>query len=147
MPKGQKTRNAGVKCPPGERELRLVQCAEFLYEHPNCTWTQFINHFMKEFDILKNTANIYWNDAQKKLAEIATEELSSDRKRAVVRLLRLLEKEETIKGKLEIAKEINKIQGLHSTKVDVTTDGDKIEPIDIKSLVSFSKPDKDESES
>ena len=146
MPKGEKTRNNGVKCTPAEKELRLKECAVYLYENPNVRYTQFINHFTEKFDILENTANMYWKQAQEKLGSIIETELSADRKRAVVRLLKMLKKAESAgeaKLALEIAKEINKIQGLHTTKIDATTQGDKIETVDLRSLVTFSNTEDD----
>ena len=147
MAKGEKTRNNGVKCTPAQKEARLEQCVDWLYRNPDGRWSEFVAHFKAEFDILKNTANIYWKEAQEKLGSDVAEELSADRKRAVVRLiiqLKAAQKAGDTKLQLEISKEINKIQGLHSTKVDVTSDGEKVEPIDLKSLISFNAPKEDD---
>lgn len=147
MPKGIKTRNNGASLTEVEKELRLQKCAEYLYENPNCRYTDFVQHFMKEFDVLRNMATIYWKQGQEKLGSMVHEELSADRKRAVVRLLKILKVAESTddhKLYLEVSKEINKIQGLHSTKVDVTSGGEKIERTPLSELVSFTKKEDDD---
>ena len=142
MPKGEKTVNNGVKSNPAEMKLRIEEAARWMYENPSASWTDFIDHFKAKWGIAKNTVNLHRKKALKKLDKLIDENLGADRKMGIVKLHRMYNRaieDGNDKHALEVLKELNKIQGLHTTKTDITTDGKKVNRLSLTELVAFSK--------
>lgn len=73
-----------------------------------------------------------FKDAQLRIKEIYNEDTKAAFEEAVSRLERLYEKANTIKEKLEIEKELNKLKGLYRPqKIDITSEGKSLTDINI----------------
>ena len=153
---GKKTRNIGVKCTPEEKIKRTEEMALWMYNNPDYKLGGLVKVFAEKWNLSRNQIIIYRRDTVKKMEEIMGDvlkdkalEIMYNRRMAVSSLQNQLERaksEEGIAGrKLELAirMEIDKILGLHSVGIDLTSAGDRIEAFDIKSLVTFSKEEDD----
>ena len=136
-----------------EKARRIALAAEWLLQHPDGRYTDFLNHFREKWDLSDKMLSLYYKDGGKKASELFDDKILLEKKRAAISLMNQLrsaekdlESTEDIKERnllrkeiLAIRQEVNKVLGLYTTNVDVTSGGDKLENFDITSIIGFSK--------
>ena len=140
-----------------EVERRINQGVQYLLKYPNARYTDFVAVFKEEWKVEDRMVGHYHKRAKKKISETIDEDILAEKKRATISMmnqLRLAEKDlklaETVRERslirkeiLEIRKEINKVLGLYTSNVDITSGGEKVEGFDISKMITFSKPSDD----
>lgn len=132
---------------PTEKEIRIGEAAKWLLDNPSARWTDFIDHFKAKWDLTQRMVAHYYKDAQKKVSELVDENILAEKSRAAIHLSNLMrkaEKDGDWKLALEYRKEVNKVMGLYTTNIDVTSGGDKMSNFDLSKIIGFSQEEQDE---
>ena len=127
---------------PTEKEIRIGEAAKWLLDNPSARWTDFIDHFKAKWDLTQRMVAHYYKDAQKKVSELVDENILAEKSGAAIHLsnmMRKAEKEGDMKLALEYRKEVNKVMGLYTTNIDVTSGGEKMSNFDLSKIVGFSE--------
>ena len=142
MPRGKKTVNDGKYTSPQEVAKMVEEGALWMYQNPEMRFTDFIDHFKEKWNLQTRMVAHHRKAALAKMNEIIDDNILAKKKMASVSLLNRLRKLNDPKLELEYLKELNKVGGLYVNQVDVTSNGEKVD-FDLKSLVSFDKPEED----
>lgn len=134
-----------------EKDRRIAIAAKWFLENPDGRYVDFQDHFQAKWDLSERMIAYYYKDGQKKANELFDDQILLEKKRASISLMNQYRKldakeDKTIQEQkllLEIRKEVNKVLGLYTTNVDITSGGDKFEGFDISSIIGFSKDDED----
>ena len=122
MPKGEKIHNsAHGKCTKSEKEHRIDQGAQWLLEHPDGKWTEFVKWAEQQWNVQKDMANKYYKYSTERLGKVDGN-VEAARRLAEVSLKNMLRKaiaDGEDKLALTIRQEINKITGLYTQKIQV----------------------------
>lgn len=125
MPKSEKVNGNGYqKVTNVEKQNRIEISATWILENPDSSWIDFIKWANAKWNYQKNQANIYWKAAKTYLNETIHDDAESARKVAEASLKRQLKKllaEELPDYKmiLEYRKELNKISGVYTQKIEI----------------------------
>ena len=121
MPKGVKINNSGYeRCSKEEHEKRVDKATIWLLENPDSRWIDFIKWAKAKWDIQKDQANKYRKKALSALNETVHSDVEGARKQAIASLKYALTKHEIgSKEWVDVRKEINKIEGLYTQKVQI----------------------------
>ena len=143
MPKGDKSNhpNGHTKCSVAEKEHRIEQCIAWFMDNPNLRTVDFERWCNMQWGITRNQALHYKKEAYKKLNEGMLEQRTADLRLAIASLKKqyvAAEKDEDYKLAFQIQTEINKLQGLHTIKIEQKVEGEKplfqIKPVPYKGL-------------
>ena len=130
MPKGDKSNHPNGYSRPtsAEREFRISQAAGWLLDNPNLRTGDFINYAKAMWPGMTDvTAKLYKRDALKQLNEDQSNQNNADRRLAVSSLKKQYMRAEDA-GQFDLAfklqTEINKLQGLHTIRVEQKIEGE-----------------------
>ena len=107
----------GKKCTNAEKEKRTEDAAIWLVEHPDASWTDFMNVFTKAWDLSRDVCNGYRKEALKRVGKTSSEDVDTAKRLAQASLSRMLKMAMDagdVKLAFEIRKEINKVTGAHA---------------------------------
>ena len=146
MPKGDKRKhpNGYTKASAAEKQYRIEQCVQWLLDNPNLRAIDFYNWCKMQWGIEKNQSHLYKKEAYNKLNEGMLEQRQADLRLAISSLKKqyvAAEKADDHKLAFQIQTEINKLQGLHTIKIEQKIEGEK--PLFSPAAIPF-KQEKDE---
>jgi hypothetical protein len=83
-------------------------------------------YMIEEFDLASSTRLQYIGRMRRQLAELIDKDIDSILGDSISKLEELLEKSNDKRLKLDIIKELNRVRGLYSDRLDVTSNGETI---------------------